>query len=120
MIHNSNWVEPCARRAAAYRSIIRTAPVSACWAAPRAARPDDASALPRTGINVRGRTGRVKTRSGTWIPIVALLIATGAAWFVLPLREAARIFLLYRRARRDGTIAFHCGISGALLVHFLR
>src|SRR5215467_10626547 len=35
-----------------------------------------------------------------------------------------RVFLLYQRegaigrARRDGTIAFHCGISGALLVHF--
>src|SRR5215472_13238844 len=60
MIQNSNWVEPCARRAAAYRSIIRTAPASACWAAPRAARPGDACALPRTGIDVRGRTGREK------------------------------------------------------------
>ena len=49
------------------------------------------------------------------------------SYIALLLMKAPRVFfLLYQRegaigrARRDGTIAFHCGISGALLVHFLR
>jgi hypothetical protein len=34
-----------------------------------------------------GERAERKTGAGTWITIVVLLIATDAAWFVLPLRE---------------------------------
>ena len=63
-------------------------------------------------INPRRRLDRDRSGGRTR----HLAETTRSAYFFYYIKEKGAI----GRARRDGTIAFHCGISGALLVHFLR
>src|SRR5262249_3764261 len=79
------------------------------------------------GIHLLARpSGRVRDTMLVQLAEMQRLAPTALSSLSIQPSAPRVFFLLYQRegaigrARRDGTIAFHCGISGALLVHFLR
>jgi len=139
VINNKPLAEGQVHDAGNHRSIERGSDLQAARRSSLSRRPNlpesikiDAALTPQLGARSRiiAKICPIVSQMRSWTADIRagfLRELSGCSHIAAGRRDArSAYFLLYQRegaigrARRDGTIAFHCGISGALLVHFLR